>query len=42
MAIKQGATRAELEELLLFICVYAGFNKAVVCFPLLNEVLGPA
>ncbi len=42
MAIKQGATRAEIEELLLFMCVYAGFNKAVVCFGLLNEVLGPA
>ena len=28
MAKKQGATRAEIEELLLFMCVYAGFNKA--------------
>ena len=42
MAIKQGATRAELEELLLFMCVYAGFNKAAACFGMLNEVLGPA
>jgi len=42
MAIKQGTTRAELEELLLFMCAYAGFNKAVVCFGLLNEILGPA
>jgi 4-carboxymuconolactone decarboxylase len=42
MAIKQGATRAELEELLLFMCAYAGFNKAVVCFGMLDEVLGPA
>ena len=41
MAIKQGATRDELEELLLFMCVYAGFNKAVVCFPLLDKILGP-
>ena len=42
MAIKQGATRAELEELLLFMCAYAGFNKAVVCFGMLDKVLGPA
>jgi 4-carboxymuconolactone decarboxylase len=42
MAIKQGATRAELEELLLFMCAYAGFNKAVVCFGMLNEILCPA
>jgi 4-carboxymuconolactone decarboxylase len=42
MAIKQGATRAEIEELLLFMCVYAGFNKAVVCFGSLNEILGQA
>jgi 4-carboxymuconolactone decarboxylase len=42
MAVKQGVTRAELEELLLFMCVYAGFNKAAGCFGMLNEVLGPA
>lgn len=41
MAIKQGATRAEIEELLLFMCVYAGFNKAAGCFGALNEILGP-
>lgn len=41
MAIKQGATRAEIEELLLFTCVYAGFNKAAGCFGALNEILGP-
>lgn len=38
MAVKQGATRAEIEELLLFMCVYAGFNKAAACFGRLNEV----
>ena len=42
MAIKQGATRDELEELLLFISAYAGFNKAVASFGRLNELLGPA
>ena len=40
MAIKQGASREEIEELLLFLCVYAGFNKAAGCFGMLNEVLG--
>jgi len=39
MAIKQGATRAELEELLLFTCVYAGFNKAAAAFGALSEIL---
>lgn len=39
MAIKQGATRAEIEELLLFLCVYAGFNKAAGSFGALNEIL---
>jgi 4-carboxymuconolactone decarboxylase len=38
MAVKQGATRAEIEELLLFMCVYAGFNKAAGCFGRLAEV----
>jgi len=28
MAVKQGVTREELEELLFFMTVYAGFNKA--------------
>jgi 4-carboxymuconolactone decarboxylase len=41
MARKQGATRAEIEELLLFMCVYAGFNKAAACFSVLDEVFGP-
>lgn len=42
MAMQQGATRAEIEELLLFMCAYAGFNKAAGCFGALNEILGPA
>lgn len=42
MARKQGATRAEIEELLLFMCVYAGFNKAAACFSVLDEVFGRA
>jgi 4-carboxymuconolactone decarboxylase len=41
MALKQGATRQEIEELLLFMCVYAGFNKVAGCFGALNEFLGP-
>jgi len=40
MALKQGATRAEIEELLMFMCVYGGFNKAAACFGRLNEFLG--
>ena len=39
MALKQGATRAELEELLLFTCVYAGFNKAAPGFGALSQIL---
>lgn len=42
MAIKQGATREEIEELLLFMCVYAGFNKAAGCFGVLNEIEWPS
>ena len=42
MALKQGASRAEIEELLLFLCVYAGFNKVAGCFGTLNEILGPS
>jgi 4-carboxymuconolactone decarboxylase len=41
MALQQGATREEIEEVLLFMCVYAGFNKAAGCFGVLNELLGP-
>lgn len=40
MALKQGATLAEVEEVLLFMCVYAGFNKAAGCFSVLNRILG--
>ena len=39
MALKQGATPAEIEELLLFLCVYAGFNKAAGGFGTFNEIL---
>jgi 4-carboxymuconolactone decarboxylase len=39
MALKQGATREEIEELLLFLCVYAGFNKVAACFGAFNEFL---
>ncbi|MBW4561835.1 MAG: nuclear transport factor 2 family protein [Mojavia pulchra JT2-VF2] len=38
MALKQGATRDEIEELLLFLCVYAGFNKVAACFGTLNQI----
>jgi 4-carboxymuconolactone decarboxylase len=38
MALKQGATFAEIEELLLFMCAYAGFNKAAGAFGRLNEI----
>jgi 4-carboxymuconolactone decarboxylase len=38
MALKQGATREEIEELLLFMCVYAGFNKVAGCFGTLNTI----
>ena len=40
MALKHGSTRAEIEEVLLFMCAYAGFNKAAGCFGALNEILG--
>ncbi len=39
MAIKQGVTPAEIEELMLFLCVYAGFNKAVGGFGALEQIL---
>jgi 4-carboxymuconolactone decarboxylase len=39
MALKQGTTAAELEELLLFLCAYAGFNKVAGAFGRLNEIL---
>lgn len=40
MATKQGAGREEIEEVLLFMCVYAGFNKVAGCFGVLNEIFG--
>jgi 4-carboxymuconolactone decarboxylase len=39
MALKQGSTRDELEELLLFMCAYAGFNKVAGAFGRLNEII---
>lgn len=38
MALKQGATFEEIEELLLFMCAYAGFNKAASAFGRLGEI----
>jgi 4-carboxymuconolactone decarboxylase len=38
MAIKQGVSFAQIEELLLFTCVYAGFNKAAPAFVRLAEI----
>ncbi|MEA5619039.1 nuclear transport factor 2 family protein [Cronbergia sp. UHCC 0137] len=37
-ALQQGASPEEIEELLLFLCVYAGFNKVAACFPTLNLI----
>ncbi|MEA5574983.1 nuclear transport factor 2 family protein [Anabaena sp. UHCC 0451] len=39
MALQQGATLAEIEELMLFLCVYAGFNKVAACFATLNLIV---
>ncbi|WP_052055855.1 carboxymuconolactone decarboxylase family protein [Myxosarcina sp. GI1] len=41
MAMKQGVTKAEIEELLLFLCVYAGFNKVAGSFGALERILAP-
>lgn len=38
MALKQGATFEEIEELLLFTCAYCGFNKAAGAFGKLKEI----
>ena len=38
MAIKQGATFEEIEELLLFTCAYCGFNKAAGAFAKYHEI----
>ena len=42
MALKQGATYAEIEELLLFMSVYAGFNKSASCFVALKQIFADA
>ncbi|MEH1860999.1 MAG: nuclear transport factor 2 family protein [Nostoc sp.] len=38
MALKQGVTYQEIAEVLLFMCVYAGFNKVAGCFGVLNQI----
>lgn len=38
MALKQGASWAEVEEVLMFMSVYAGFNKAASAFGRLGEI----
>ena len=38
MAIKQGVSFEKIEELLLFTCAYAGFNKAAAGFGKLAEI----
>ena len=38
IALKQGRTFAEIEELLTFMCVYAGFNKGASAFGRLAEI----
>lgn len=38
MALKQGSSFAQIEELLLFTCAYAGFNKAAPAFARLAEI----
>ncbi|MBM2815571.1 MAG: Carboxymuconolactone decarboxylase [Ignavibacteria bacterium] len=38
MALKQGSSREEIEELLLFMCVYAGFNKVAGAFGALDNI----
>lgn len=38
MAMEQGATYEELEELLLFLCPYVGSSKVLGYFSILNEI----
>jgi len=38
MALKQGVSFEEIEEILLFTCAYSGFNKAGGAFGKLNEI----
>ncbi|AIE73648.1 MULTISPECIES: carboxymuconolactone decarboxylase family protein [unclassified Synechocystis] len=42
MARKQGATKEEIEEVLSFMCVYGGFNKAAGAFAALKEIFEPS
>jgi 4-carboxymuconolactone decarboxylase len=38
MALKQGVTFAQIEELLLFLCAYAGFNKVAPAYGRLSAI----
>ncbi|WP_194437022.1 carboxymuconolactone decarboxylase family protein [Vibrio fluminensis] len=38
MAIKQGTTYAEIEELIVFTSVYTGFNKGATAMGALNKI----
>ena len=38
MALKQKASFAQIEELLLFLCAYAGFNKVAPAFVRLSAI----
>ena len=40
MAMKQGATREEIEELLLFLSVYTGFNRVASALSVLTRIGG--
>lgn len=39
MALKQGATQEEIEEVLVFMSVYAGFNKAACAVARFQEIV---
>jgi len=38
MALKQGISFAQIEELLVFLCAYAGFNKVAPAFGRLSAI----
>ncbi|UAJ73996.1 carboxymuconolactone decarboxylase family protein [Synechocystis sp. PCC 7339] len=42
MALKQGVTKEEIEEVLLFMCVYGGFNKAASTFAAFKTIFEPS
>ncbi|MCP9826481.1 carboxymuconolactone decarboxylase family protein [Synechococcus sp. EJ6-Ellesmere] len=42
MALKQGSSFEEIEELLLFTCAYCGFNKAAGAFGKLKQIRSKA